>query len=116
MSNDPAPLNPGLFKIHRIFFIAIVAFAAIMALLGISSAIRGKEGAGAGLIGIGLSPLAVAHWYAAKGARIGATYGRTISRVIGSIWLIGIPVGTALGIYTWSQTGDDNWVSGSDAE
>jgi hypothetical protein len=81
-----------------------------MALIGIGSLVRGQEDAGIGLVGIGLMPLAAAHWYAAKGAQKGAGYGRTISRIIGSFWLLGVPIGTALGIYAWSKTSDDKWV------
>lgn len=110
MSEQVPALNPGLYKLHRLFFIAMVVFALLMAIIGLGSLIRGQEDAGIGLVGIGLAPLAAAHWFAARGARIGASYGRTISRIIGSFWLIGIPVGTALGIYAWSKTSDDNWI------
>ena len=109
MNQQPQPLNSGLYKLHRLFFIAFAAFAVLMALSGLRALVRGQDGAGIGLIGIVLMPIGVAHWFAARGARDGSTYGRTISRVIGSIWLIGIPIGTALGIYVWSQTNDDKW-------
>ena len=109
--NDQAPvLNPALYKLHRLFFIAMVVFAVIMALAGLSSLVRGREDAGIGLIGIGFAPIAAAHWYAAQGARTGAGYGKIVSRIIGTLWLIGFPVGTALGVYVWSKTSDDNWV------
>lgn len=110
MNENASALNPGLYRLHRLFFIAMVIFAVLMAFIGISSLVRGQEGAGLGLVGIALAPIAAAHWFAAKGARLGAGYGRTISKIIGSFWLIGIPVGTALGIYAWSKTSDDNWV------
>ena len=110
MNEQVTPLNPGLYKLHRLFFLAMVIFAALMAFIGIGALVRGQEGAGIGLVGIGLAPIAAAHWFAAKGAQKGAGYGRTISRVIGSFWLLGIPVGTALGIYAWSKTSDDKWV------
>lgn len=35
-------------------------------------------------------------------------------RDIGTLWLVGFPVGTALGLYTWKQTGD-KWASVDDA-
>jgi hypothetical protein len=109
--NDQSPvLNPGLYKLHRLFFIAMVVFAVLMAFIGFSSLVRGQEGAGIGLVGIGLAPIAAAHWYAAQGARTGASYGKIVSRIIGSLWLIGFPVGTALGVYVWSKTSDDKWV------
>ena len=99
------PLNPGLYRLHRVFFLAFAAFAAIMLLLGLLTIIRGGEDAGIGLVGLGLLPIGIAHWYAAKGAKEGKSYGVTISRIIGTLWLIGIPIGTALGIYVWLNTG-----------
>ncbi len=99
------PLNPGLYRLHRVFVIAFAAFAVIMLLIGILALIRGQEHAGIGLVGLGLFPIALAHWYAAKGAKEGKSYGKLISRIIGTIWLIGFPIGTALGIYVWLNTG-----------
>ncbi len=115
MAEEQLILNPQLYKLHRLFFIGIVAFAAIIALSGLSMLIRGVEGAGIGLVGIGFAPLAIAHWFAAQGAKKGTTYGVVLSRIIGSLWLIGFPVGTALGIYTWSKTGYEKWVDGPPA-
>jgi hypothetical protein len=99
------PLNPGLYRLHRLFYIAFAAFAVIMLLIGLSAMFRGGEDAGIALMGLAFLPIGVAHWYAAKGAKEGKTYGLVISRIIGSLWLIGIPIGTALGIYVWYQTG-----------
>jgi hypothetical protein len=110
MDEQTPALNPALYKLHRLFFIAMVVFAALMALMGIGSLVRGQEGAGIGFAGIALAPIAAAHWYAARGAQTGAGYGKVISRIIGSFWLIGFPVGTILGIYAWSKTSDDKWV------
>jgi hypothetical protein len=110
LNDQSSILNPGLYKLHRLFFIAMVVFAALMGLMGLGSLVRSQDDAGIGLVGIGLAPIAAAHWYAAQGARKGASYGKTISRIIGSLWLIGFPVGTALGIYAWSKTGYDKWV------
>lgn len=107
------PHNSGLFRLHRIFYVAIGAFAVIMLLIGILELVRGGEDVGIGLMGLGFVPIGVLHWYAAKGAQNGRSYGRVISRIIGTIWLIGFPVGTALGIYVWSQTGS-KWRSGAE--
>src|SRR4030095_12523999 len=85
-------------------------FAALMALTGLGSLVRRQEGAGIGLVSIPLAPLAAAHWFAAKGAQKGAGYGRTISRIIGSFWLLGVPVGTALGVCAWSKASDEKGV------
>lgn len=96
------PLNSGLYRVHRVFYIAIAAFAIIMLWIGIP------------VMGIGFLPIGVAHWYAVKGARDGKNYGKILSRIIGSLWLIGFPIGTALGIYVWSQTGA-KWKASSEA-
>ena len=105
------PLNPGLYRLHRAFFLAFAAFAVIMLLIGLLTIIRGGENAAIGLVGLGLLPIGIAHWYAAKGAKEGKSYGVVISRIIGTLWLIGFPIGTALGIYVWLNTGD-KWKRG----
>lgn len=106
---DAAPLNAGLYKVHRVFFIAFTAFAVIMAFEGIVMFLKKNEDAGIGLISFVCIPFAALHWYAAKGARSGAASGRTLSRIIGTFWLLGFPVETFLGIYVWSQTSYDKW-------
>lgn len=100
------PLNPGLYRLHRVFFLAFAAFAVIMLLIGLLTIILGGEDAAIGLVGLGLLPIGIAHWYAAKGAKEGKSYGVTISRIIGTLWLLGFPIGTALGIYVWLNTGN----------
>jgi hypothetical protein len=101
------PLNSGLFKLHRIFYVAIAAFTVIWLLISVMAMVNGKAVAddGWGFIGLAFLPLGALHWYAAKGARNGKSYGRILSRVIGTFWLLGLPIGTALGVYVWSQTG-----------
>lgn len=99
------PLNLGLYRVHRVFYIAIAAFAIIMLVIGLLTLFRGGEGADIGFVGLGLLPIGAAHWYAAKGAQEGKSYGKILSRIIGTLWMIGFPIGTALGIYVWSQTG-----------
>jgi len=99
------PLNPGLYRVHRIFYIAFAAFAAIMLLIGALMLVHQQADASIGLVGLGLLPFAVLHWYAANGVKNGKIYARIISRIIGTVWLLGFPIGTALGIYVWSQTG-----------
>lgn len=108
------PLNPGLYRLHRIFYIAFVSFAIIMLLIGIRIFLGDGEDAGVGLVGLGLLPIGAAHWFAAKGARNGKSYGKVLSRVIGTVWLIGFPIGTALGVYAWSQTGQ-KWKASDEA-
>jgi Na+/proline symporter len=108
--NAPQPLNSGLYRLHRIFCIAFMSFAVIMAVIGVLGLLRHDPDAGIGFVGIGFLPFAILHWYAAEGARYGKRSGRIISRIIGTVWLVGFPIGTALGIYTWAQTGS-KWCS-----
>ena len=106
MQTDSEILNPGLYRLHRLFFIAFTSFAVIMALIGIRLAFGDGEDAAIGFVGMGLLPFSALHWYAAKGAKNGAKSGKIISRVIGTFWLFGIPIGTILGIYVWYKTAD----------
>lgn len=96
--------NQGLFKLHRLFFIAFISFSVILAMIGIINFFKDSDEATIGLFGIALIPGAALHWYAAKGAKLGLSYGKTLSRIVGTLWLFGFPVGTALGIYVWYQT------------
>ena len=105
------PLNLWLYRIHRVFFLGFAAFTTIMLLIGLLIIFRGGEDAAIGLVGLGLLPLGIAQWYGAKGAKEGKRYGVVISRIFGTIWLIGFPIGTALGIYVWRNTGD-KWKHG----
>jgi len=98
-------MNYGLYRLHRVLFIAYTSFIVIFALLPLMNLFGHGEGAGIGLLGLGVLPLAVIHYYAAKGARTGKAWGRNLSRIIGAIFLIGIPIGTMIGIYIFSQTG-----------
>lgn len=100
------PKNPGLYKLHRVFCIAFAAFAVLMLLAGVGAVFRhSSDDIGIAFIGVLLLPISIFHWFAAKGARTGRAYGRLLSRIIGTLWLFGFPIGTLLGIYTWSQTG-----------
>lgn len=110
MQTDHEVLNPGLYRLHRLFFIGFTSFAVIMALIGVRIAFGDGEDAAIGFVGIGILPFAALHWYAAKGAKNGAQSGKIISRVIGTFWLFGIPIGTILGIYVWYKT-TDSWKS-----
>ncbi len=105
MSADTQSMNPGLYKLHRVFYVAFAAFAVLMLIAGVAAAIRTSDGVGIAFIGVGLLPISVAHWSAAQGAKAGKPYGRLLSRIIGTIWLFGFPIGTILGIYAWSRTG-----------
>ena len=101
------PLNSGLFKLHRVFYVAVAAFIVIWLLISVMALVHGQALAddGWGFVGLACLPLGALHWYAAKGAQNGKFYGRVLSRIIGTLWLFGFPIGTALGIYVWKQTG-----------
>src|SRR5262250_1761023 len=104
MNAKAEPLNPGLYRLHRIFFIAIGAFAVIMLTIGGMMLFTHPEDSGVGLMGLVFLPIGALHWYAANGARDGKMLGKVISRIIGALWLVGFPIGTVLGIYVWVKT------------
>lgn len=99
------PLNDGLYRVHRLFFIAFALFILVMLLASVSALIRGTKEADIGFFALAFAPIGLGHWYAAKGAREGKTYGKVLSRIFGTLWLFGFPLGTILGIYVLSRTG-----------
>jgi energy-coupling factor transporter transmembrane protein EcfT len=96
-------LNVGLVRLHRTFF--VLALAASIAIPFTSNNPR------IFILAALLLALAAAHWYAAKGSRLGRPYGRRVSRVIGFMWLLGFPIGTILAIYVFVNTGKRRWKS-----
>jgi ABC-type transport system involved in cytochrome bd biosynthesis fused ATPase/permease subunit len=115
MSADVDALNSGLFRLHRVFYVAFFAFAVLMLVIGLMNFLRaGRDGeVGLAFSGVFLLPFGVAHWYAAKGARLGKSYGRIISRTIALFWLLGFPVGTFLGIWVFTKTASSSWNDGT---
>jgi hypothetical protein len=106
-------LNPGLVRLHRVFFLLYVVIAMTMTAFGVSALIRHRgDAAPLVYVDVFLLAIAAAHWYAAKGARLGKAYGRTISRVIGCCWVLGFPVGTALAMFVFSRTRSRLWKEG----
>jgi hypothetical protein len=117
------PLNGGVYRVHRIFAIICAALIALMALIGfgaIQDSLKTGESLWASigrilissiLVCVLVMPLFALHWYGMKGARLGTPYGRTLSRIAATIWLLGFPIGTAVAIYVFSATGK-NWKSG----
>lgn len=101
-----AAMNNGLYRLHRVLFIAYISFMVIFALLGVRLFFGPhREDAGLGFVGIAVLPLAAIHYYAAIGARTGKGWGRDLSRLIAAIMLIGFPIGTMIGVYIFRQTG-----------
>ncbi len=68
--------------------------------------VSNDEGGTFGFAGMPFALLAVVHHYAAIGARDGKDWGRKLSIIIATIMLFGIPIGTVLGIWVFTQTGD----------
>lgn len=99
------PLNNALYRIHRIFFAAFALFIVLMLVASVSALIRGTKDASIAFVALAFLPIGLGHWYAAKGAREGKTYGKVLSRIFGTLWLFGVPLGTVLGIYVLYQTG-----------
>jgi len=100
------PLNSALFRLHRVFFLAYAVFTVgSFASVIITGDVFGI------VFGLLIALFGLAHWFGARGAKEGKTYGRIISRAFGTVWLIGIPIGTILGIYVLSKTSEANWTS-----
>lgn len=109
MQKAEGTLNPGIVRVHRIFYLAYFAFAIIFALLGAAQLINGHpQDAWMGLIGLFTVPVGLVHWCAARGARQGKRWGRVLSSVIAVLLLFGFPIGTAAGIYLLVKLGS-NW-------
>lgn len=118
MGETSKPLNTGLYRLHWIFFFLVAATAVMLVLLGLlSPGGRGSDDV-SGLVGVGIiaaiqSVVAVMHYFAAQGAKAGKPYGKTLTKIIGTLWLFAVPIGTILGIYALSQISDKNWKDGA---
>jgi len=101
------PRNLGLLRLHRVFYLAYFGFFAILVLIGLVAMLRQDGEDAIGFIGVGLllSPMGILHWFAAKGARLGKSYGRTASRVIAVFLFLGFPIGTIVAIFIFSRVG-----------
>lgn len=109
--NAAPDLNPKIVRVHRIFFVAYFGFAIVFALIGAAQLLNGHSHDWAiGFVGLGVLPLGLVHFAAARGARRGTTWGRVLSTVIGIILLVGFPLGTVAGVYLLYQL--SKWKSG----
>jgi hypothetical protein len=110
-------VNPKLDRIHSILAFAYFFFAGVGALVIIRNFFREEHEE----IWFGLACLVVSgsigliHFYASKGARMGAPWGRTMSRVIGVLLLFGFPIGTAIGAFILTQCGS-KWQANDSSE
>ena len=77
----------------------------MFAAIGVSLLLRGLPDAAIGLVGMGVLPIGALHWFAARGAKLGQRSARNISRVFATLFLLGFPFLTLLGIYMFTQTG-----------
>lgn len=109
--DNPAPgskmLNVVLVRLHQVFFVLV-----LIAIVGITVTVDRPRII---ILDVLLLALAAAHWYAAKGARLGRSYGRTSSRIVGAFWLLGFPIGTVLAIFVFVNTDKRHWKSRPDS-
>lgn len=121
MDENSKPLNPGLYRLHTIFFFLVTAGAMTFVLFALSSSGGGGSDNTGGLVGVAIIAAillaeAVMHYFAAQGAKAGKPYGKTLTRIFGTLWLFAVPIGTILGIYALSKISDENWKGGAGGE
>lgn len=104
-------MNRALFRLHRVLFLGYAIAGAVLSLSGLRFSEEVQMPFWVFALAISM-PLAVLHLFAALGAQRGAAWGRTLSKVIASLMLLGVPIGTAIGIYIFSKTGE-RWQSSS---
>jgi len=115
MAPHSEPLNLGLYRVHLIFFFVFGGFSAVMLWIGVVG-LKNLDMSVFALVFCAIFlPVALLHWIAAAGARNGKSSGRVLSRIFGTLWLFGFPLGTLLGIYVWYQTGSTKWRSAKQA-
>ncbi len=107
-------LNLGLFRLHQVFCVLIFSLCALAVIVALRAVFQGRVNWGLLALAGLMLPVAIAHGYAARGARLGRTYGRRITRIIAVFWLIGFPVGTALAIFVFSRTRRRAWTPATD--
>ena len=96
-------LNVVLVRLHQLYFVLV-----LIVMVGVTVTAKSPRII---ILDVLLLGLAAAHWYAAKGARLGRSYGRTSSRIVGALWLLGFPVGTILAIFVFVNTDKRHWES-----
>jgi hypothetical protein len=117
IATHPRSLNRGLSRLHRVFvfFYGVIAImcACIITVVFLEDIHSERVFEAYGWLAYAVV-LAVAHWYGARGASTGRTYGRVITRVLACLWLFGFPVGTIIAIYAFRKTGNASWNSEAD--
>lgn len=103
-------MNASLVRIHRFLYLACLASFLVLVFV-IWSFAEGDKAATIAISFAFAAPLFAMHYFGSIGARGGKAWGRTLSRILGIMLLFGIPIGTAIGVYLLSQTGE-KWESG----
>lgn len=107
MMSEVQTLNPGLFRLHRIFYVAYFAFFGISVLFGVLGFVLKPQAFHVHLVwvaGVVLLPGGVFHWYAAKGARSGKR-DRVMTLIFAASALFAFPIGTVIAIHIFTKTG-----------
>jgi len=99
--------NPALVRLH----LGIAAFYLFVFLFIVYAVVTRSSSSLAGLWILGTIaavPIGL-HVCAARGASRGAGWGKTMSRILGVLLLLGFPVGTVLGGLILVKTGANDW-------
>ena len=107
MSDTPATchLNDALFRGHRaLAFLYGLVFASILWVSVESNGATRMHALGLSAASA-FAALCLLHLIAMAGARRGASWGRALSLVIGAVMLIGVPLGTIIGLYLLVKAG-----------
>ena len=95
-------MNRSLARFHIALFYVMILLATIVAALGFR---RLYDPLFLVFVYGLFLPMIVLHFFAARGARQGKSYGRILSYLYGIIAVFGFPIGTALAVYVFSQVG-----------
>jgi hypothetical protein len=100
-------MNIHLVRVHRVIFIIYFSLGTILLAAALIALPQHDGETATGFFGIALllSPVGIGHFIAAKGAALGKSYGRTMSRVLGTLMFFAVPVGTLIGIFIYTQIG-----------
>jgi hypothetical protein len=98
-----------VFRAHRAFGFLYGLLSALVLLGLVALVVDGKSDIGKVLPGlliplVFLGGLSALHLMAARGARQGRQWARTMSRVIAAFMLLGFPIGTLIAIYLFLNT------------
>jgi hypothetical protein len=107
--------NRGLMRLHY-FFLGLYCLA-ILAIFWRSRRLLNDHEEVFFTLGISVMitvMVTMLHYWAAKGARAGKSFGRDCTRLIAFFWLFAFPIGTALAIYAFYKTSNRQWQRGTE--